>query len=100
MMLTNGTDTQALRSQEERGEPTKSCQLTPGNWDVGEHEEMRSKAKTGKPQPLTGLNGGASCSARIPGRAGPRRAAPRARGVRQVRTTVPMRMVCEEALGP
>lgn len=45
MMLTNGTDTQALRSQEETGEPTKSCQLTPGNRDVGKHEVNEEKSK-------------------------------------------------------
>ena len=45
MMLTNGTDTQALRSQEERGEPTKSCQCTPGNWDAGEHEVNEEQSK-------------------------------------------------------
>ena len=45
MTLTNGTDTQALRSQEERGEPTKSCQCTPANWDVGEHKVNEEQSK-------------------------------------------------------
>lgn len=48
MTLTNGADIQALRSQEERGEPTKICQRTPGIWDTGEHEVNEKQSKDRK----------------------------------------------------
>ena len=100
MTLTNGIDIQALRNQEERGEPTKSCQCTPGIWDTGEHEVNEEQSKDRKTAASNRAEWAAGCSPRILGRAGLRRAAPRAGGTRRVKTTVTMRMVCEEASGP
>lgn len=93
MTLTNGTDIQALRSQEERGDPTKSCQRTPGIWDAGEHEVNEEQSKDRKTAASNRDEQAAGC-------AGLRRAAPQAGGTRWLKTTVTMRMVYEEASGP
>lgn len=65
MTLTNGTDIQALRSQEERGEQTKSCQCTPGIWDAGEHEVNEEQSKDRKTAASNRAERAAGCSPRI-----------------------------------